>query len=410
MNINQNTKTRELQIFLVERFLAALLFIYIGQQLTSLIYQNVFLPLVVDVMEAGTVTSAEGVLTSAFRMLLILILHFAERNLPAMGQDVLENFAESQFDMYLHVPSYIQRYGTTMIRLYDTALLLMIILMIILSILPHILSGWWYIHCISVKMEELREYDAEQKAENDRRRNLLFSDIVHDVKTPITTVTGYSRALMDGLVNDPDKEQEYLQAIHAKSMRISDLITMLFEFVKLDSEGFTLHQEKYDLAELCRENVIMHFSDFEDKGLELDIDIPDSKCMAFVDRIQMSRVVTNLLTNTIRYLQPEDRVFVSLEKITNEASRDYGMYKISVMDSGIPIEESLIDNIFDPFTRADSARNTVSGGSGLGLSIAHKIADMHGGRLSLNQPCGDGYTKAFEIYVPELKEKVVGEE
>ncbi|HAJ74384.1 MAG TPA: hypothetical protein DCM49_06285 [Lachnospiraceae bacterium] len=403
MNSNlQHLKTRELQIFLVQRFLLVMVFIYISHQFVSMIYRTVFLHLMVDVMEAGHIVGIGDSMMIVFEILIIVAINILSDIIPIVGRDMMAGFMQNFFNISVRAPSFVRDLGPSMVRIYYITLAVLIILQLTLTFAPYVLGGWWYIHGVSQKMDEIREMETQQKREYDRRRNLLFSDIVHDVKTPITTISGYTRALLDGLVEDPVKEHEYLQAINSKSMRISELITMLFEFVKLDSDGFTLHPQKLDLAELVRENVIMLFADFEEKGLEVDFDIPEEVCMCNVDKIQMSRVVTNLLTNTIRYLKAGDRVMVSMVEMPHELEIDHVFYKVSVADDGIPIEESLVDNIFDPFTRADSARSTVSGGSGLGLSIAHKIADMHGGNLVLNQPCGGGYTKAFEIYVPKV--------
>ena len=177
-----------------------------------------------------------------------------------------------------------------------------------------------------------------------------------------------------------------MQAIYAKSMRMSDLITLLFEYVKLDSTGFELHKEKGDIGELLRENVAILYSDFEERGIELLVDIPETDFPFDMDKIQMGRAISNILTNMVRYNESGNIVSVRLSE----------SYRIRIADNGVPITDELAEHIFEPFSRGDEARST-TGGTGLGLSIANKIVQMHGGILKLERNCKDGYVKAFHI-------------
>ena len=129
----------------------------------------------------------------------------------------------------------------------------------------------------------------------------MLSDIAHDLRTPMTTVNGYAKALADGMVVEPEKQLEYLQAIQNKSARMNDLIHLLFEYVKLDSEGFSLDRKETDLSELLRENAALIYADFEDAGMEFEIDIPEEVVSVSVDPIQFSRVITNLLNNAMKH-------------------------------------------------------------------------------------------------------------
>jgi len=241
------------------------------------------------------------------------------------------------------------------------------------------------------EMAAQMEQNAKEKKEFEKRRNLLLSDIAHDLKTPITTISGYATALSDGLIQDPEKEKQYLAAIKAKSLRMDELIMLLFEYVKLDSEGFSLSRKELDVAELLRENIALLYTDFENKKMEIDMEIPDEKILYDIDSIQFSRVIANLLNNAIRY--NPDGTLVSIKmKIGNEL-------KITIGDNGTPIAEAIAEHIFEPFVTGDESRNTTRG-SGLGLSIAKKIVNMHGGELVLDTGENAEYTKAFIITLP----------
>ena len=86
-----------------------------------------------------------------------------------------------------------------------------------------------------------------------------------------------------------EKRQEYLDAIYNKSMRMSELITLLFEYVKMDSSGFELHRETCDLGEILRETAAALYTDFEDRSIELQVEIPDGPVSCSVDKVQMAR-------------------------------------------------------------------------------------------------------------------------
>jgi signal transduction histidine kinase len=221
----------------------------------------------------------------------------------------------------------------------------------------------------------------------------LLADISHDLKTPITTISGYATALLEGVIEDPAQEKQFLEAIRAKSLRMDELIMLLFEYVKLDSEGFTLNKEEVDIAELLRENVALLYTDFETNKMEIDMDIPDEGVMYSVDQVQFSRVIVNILNNAIRYNPPG--TLISVKLFVEEGLR------IKIADTGNVIEGDIASRIFEPFVTGDKSRNT-RGGSGLGLSIAKKVVVMHGGDLILSIK-EEKYTKAFVISLPKVR-------
>lgn len=130
----------------------------------------------------------------------------------------------------------------------------------------------------------MREYDRRQREAFTRKRNLLLSDITHDLKTPITTVAGYVQALNDGMVEDPEKQKQYLESIRKKSLEMSELITLLFNYVKLDSEGFDLKKERINITELVLQLVAGAYTDMEEAGMIPDIDIPEEADYAEIDK------------------------------------------------------------------------------------------------------------------------------
>ena len=241
------------------------------------------------------------------------------------------------------------------------------------------------------ELHYFKNIEKEKHMEYERKRSLMLSDIAHDLKTPITTISGYAQALRDDVVEDEQKKKQYLDAICQKSKRMDDLIGLFFEYVKIDSEGFSLHKEKIDLAELFRENIALFYSDFERKGIGVELDIPEESVIWELDRIQFSRALSNLIGNELRHVEKGKSILMKMQ-----CDEEQEEVRIVLGDTGEQIEDSVAQHIFEPFVMGDSSRNS-KGGSGLGLSIASKIVKMHGAVLYLDRNSTNDYTKSFVI-------------
>ena len=379
---NKAGTKKSLKWFLVSRFLITMLCIFISGQLIEILYKNIILPGMSLLLTNQQITIAtEGnPLVSILQLLLYVVISFLPYGVDRYVQSVIAQHMGNSLRIVVDSPLFVGTWGVVM-RLLVIAVLLALIFV---SVLPYMVGAFYYYRAVNKKVKELMEEEKEQQLAYDRERNLLLSDIAHDIKTPITTLCSYSKALADDLVQG-EKRREYLDAIYNKSMRMNELITLLFEYVKMDSVGFELHREQCDLGEILRECTAALYTDFEDRGIALQVEIPETPVFYNADKLQMTRVITNLLTNAVRYGKEGGKTLV---KLTN--------YTITVADDGPEIDEELAEHIFEPFTRGDKARST-SGGSGLGLSIAFKIVQMHGGELKLNRDYTYEYTKAFQI-------------
>jgi signal transduction histidine kinase len=259
---------------------------------------------------------------------------------------------------------------------------------------------------INVEFEEMQDafnYMAGQleEAENakeayERERSMIFSNISHDLKTPISTIAGYAGALSEGLVTDEKKKDEYLRAIRAKALHMNELVELLFEYSRLDNPQYTIRREKIELTELLRSVLAAMYGEFEARSVTLDIDLPDESVDITGDRLELSRAVTNLLNNALLHNAPGRRVRVCLAG--ESGTPDGNTWEIRISDDGDPIPEELAARLFTPFVVGDESRST-RGGSGLGLAITRKIVERHGGRAVLRQG-PEGYTKTFAILLP----------
>lgn len=222
--------------------------------------------------------------------------------------------------------------------------------------------------------------DKLQKAQQDNRRleeerNRMFMDISHDLKTPITTIQGYALALKEGMVEQEEKKQRYLQIIYDKSVRVTNLINNVFDLAKLENTTRQFQIHKHDIAEFMRKMAAEFYEQIEQKGMMLNFNTAVNKLEVPFDMKEMERVVSNLLSNAILYNPPGTTIKMSLCEEEDSAV-------IEIADNGVGIPDELKDIIFSPLVRGDSSRSS-EGGTGLGLAIAKKIVEGHGGRLEL---------------------------
>lgn len=154
-----------------------------------------------------------------------------------------------------------------------------------------------------------------------------------------------------------------------------------------------MKKERVDLCEVLRQLCAELIPQMDQAGFRYEFDIPEESVYALLDSDRLGRIVQNLAGNALRYNPPGTTVSVSL-------SAKAGKAVVTFRDDGVGIPEHLREDIFKPFVRVDSARRAQTGGSGLGLSIARRIAQAHGGDLSLQS--GEVKGTAFAITLPTI--------
>ncbi|MDX9872873.1 MAG: HAMP domain-containing sensor histidine kinase [Clostridia bacterium] len=236
-----------------------------------------------------------------------------------------------------------------------------------------------------------REVALRKKSEEDRRRLIL--DISHDLKNPMSSIQGYAERLCQKADMNEQERSGYLQIIHQNSQRANRLLNELFELSKMDSPDFSLKLIKADICETLRQLCGELVPQLERAGFEYEFNIPEDSFYVMLDSGHFGRIIQNLADNAVRYNPSGTTLTVSLTVQNNEAVIEFS-------DDGVGIPAHLARDIFKPFVRADDSRNSETGGSGLGLSIAKKIAEAHGGGLTLF----DGGNKgcAFRITLPTI--------
>ena len=206
--------------------------------------------------------------------------------------------------------------------------------------------------------EEMRirlKENAEEKLQYDKESKELISNISHDLKTPITAIKGYVEGILDGVASSPEKLDRYIRTIYNKANDMDRLIDELTFYSKIDTNKIP-----YTFAKIIE----LGYFNYADEDV-----------MVIADAEQMKRVINNIISNSVKYLDKK-------KGIINIRIKDVGDFiQIEIEDNGKGIAAKDLPNIFDRFYRTDSSRNSSQGGSGIGLSIVRKIIEDHGGRI-----------------------------
>lgn len=209
--------------------------------------------------------------------------------------------------------------------------------------------------------------DIEKQVEYDRQRRNFIATISHELKTPITIISGQLEGMMYNIGPYKDRDK-YLKKSYEVTHDMKSLVQEILNLNKFEKHGFEIKKQQVNLSILVKE--ILASLDFlvKEKNLKLNVNI-DSEIVAFVDKELIKKAIINIVTNAIRYSPQGEFIDVTLENKDRP--------KLVVKNYGVFIEESDLKEIFNAFYRVDKSRNKNTGGSGLGLYIVKTILDAH---------------------------------
>lgn len=214
----------------------------------------------------------------------------------------------------------------------------------------------------------------------------LIANVSHDLKTPLTSVLGFSQALRDRTIDDPDAVVEAAGIIHDEAERVQALVDDLLYLSEIEARQVPLASGPVDLGALALRCARRFAPRFEEGGIAIRVDTAGGDVAPTLgDAAKLERVLDNLLDNALKYTASGGAVLV---RVTADEE-----VRVSVHNSGSPIPAEELPRIFDRFHRLDRARSGTARGSGLGLSIARELAEMHGGSLTADSdPAGAVFT------------------
>jgi two-component system sensor histidine kinase BaeS len=206
---------------------------------------------------------------------------------------------------------------------------------------------------------------------NEKSRRQWIADISHELRTPLAVLRGEIEALQDGV---RPVTPERLAALHEETMRITRLVSDLYELSLSDIGALSYQKRQIDLRDLLQRSVDGWRGRFAEKGLELELDAP-TRATVLGDPERLQQLFDNLLSNALRYTDAPGRAWVALGLHGDRAVLD-------VEDTAPGVEDVHLPHLFERLYRVEGSRSRATGGAGLGLAIARNIVEAHGGTIT----------------------------
>ena len=231
---------------------------------------------------------------------------------------------------------------------------------------------------------------AEKQIEQQKRD--FFSNASHELKTPITSIIGFSEMLSKGMVKNEQEKAEIVSRIETESKRMSELIGDILSISKIEEGDTELEYTDFNFSDVVKDAVNSVSPVKDDTAVQMIMDLDDLDCWA--DKRQIYELCVNLIENAVKYNKSDGKVHISLKEDGENAV-------LTVKDTGIGIAPEYHSRVFQRFFRVDYGRDKKIGGVGLGLSIIKHIAGIYGGKISLQSKKNYGTT--ITVSLPIIK-------
>lgn len=219
---------------------------------------------------------------------------------------------------------------------------------------------------------------ADSLQETERQRREFIANVSHELKTPMTTIAGYTDGILDGTI-PPEQEQQYLRIISDEARRLSRLVRRMLDISRLQSRE--LRKVPFDVCESMRRVLISMEKKITDRGLDVDANIPDNSVTVLGDNDLITQVIYNLLENATKFARRGSTLYLGLAVANGKAF-------VSVRNEGDTIPADEIPLLFERFHKSDKSRSEDKDGVGLGLYVVRTILDQHKEQIAVTSEDG----------------------
>ena len=233
-------------------------------------------------------------------------------------------------------------------------------------------------------------HDITEMRRLETLRRDFVANISHELKTPLTSITGFTETLLEGVLDDRENNRVFLKIIQEHATRLNDLVNDLLALAHLESKEISLHKKDLDLHQLVEKVILGFSSQTKKKGIAIENNLPPSLTIQ-ADEARLGQVFTNLVDNAIKFNKKNGTVTITARQTDSSII-------ITVEDTGLGIPTQDVERIFERFYRVDKARSRDLGGTGLGLSIVKHIVEIHGGAVSVDST--ESLGSKFHITLP----------
>ncbi len=226
---------------------------------------------------------------------------------------------------------------------------------------------------------------------NEQLRRNLIADVAHELRTPLSNIKGYLEAIRDGVMEPDDTT---IRSLNEEAALLSQLVNELQELSLAEAGELKLVYQAEDIIELVKQAIDPWQPQSKIKGISLYLNLPDSLPLVNIDWQRINQVMHNLLENAVAHTSKGGSITVA-------AIRQGDWVEVSVSDTGEGIPAADLPNIFERFYRVDRSRARATGGSGLGLTIAKRLVEAHGGKITVSSQLGKGSRFSFTVPIAE---------
>ena len=221
---------------------------------------------------------------------------------------------------------------------------------------------------------------AESLQQTERQRREFIANISHELKTPMTTIAGYTDGILDGTI-PPENERQYLQIISDESRRLSRMVRRMLDVSQLQAMDPLRGGNHFDICESMRRVLISMEKKITDRDLDVDADIPEEPILVLGDNDMITQVIYNLLENAAKFGRPGSTLYLGVTAIDGKA-------RVTVRNLGDTIPAEELPLLFERFHKSDKSRSEDKDGVGLGLYIVKTILEQHKEKISVTSENG----------------------
>ena len=246
-----------------------------------------------------------------------------------------------------------------------------------------------FCHDFETMRDELKDASERERIYKEKER-LLFASLSHDLKTPLSSISGYAESIKYGVVKDKNDVDNYLDIILKKTHALTDSIEDILVHVQTQMHEMSINKEEIYSEPFFTKLLAGESEDALTMGLDLNIkgDIPN--VLMQIDPMRMEQVIQNIIGNSIKYTKSGGEINVEVKKEKNAL-------RFIIEDNGCGIHPEDVPLVFEPFFRGEKSRDPNISGSGLGLSIAKYIIEQHGGEIACESVLGEGTKIVFTV-------------
>ncbi|MEO8479438.1 MAG: ATP-binding protein [Gemmatimonadota bacterium] len=233
----------------------------------------------------------------------------------------------------------------------------------------------------------LRDLTAVRRLEAVRRD--FVANVSHELKTPLTSISGYAETLVAGDVDD-DTREKFLATILSNAHRMQGLVDDLLDLSRIESGRWTPRPEQLSLSGMVGDAWAAYADRASDRGVTLTVRIATAAERVRIDPSALHQVLANLFDNAMRYVEADGEIDVAANLLDD-------MVEITVRDNGSGIPAEHLPRVFERFYRVDPSRSREEGGTGLGLAIVRHMIEVHGGQVAAESGPREGTTIRFTV-------------